>query len=315
MNAILATLLLALVTPVAPVAAAAQGYPAKPVEMIVPFPAGGRTDIIARQWAAVAGKHLGQQVVVVQKVGGGGAVGSIAVMNAPADGYTIMCTTIGNQVLRPLSASVPYRYDSFAPIGQLSAATLVLAAKSDRPWKNLKDLVEDAKRRPGAITFSTPLKLLPHLTVERFAAKAGVQLKLVPQTGDAPAITAALGGHVDMVIASLGGILPHLQAATLRALGTFSDQRDPGLPDVATATEQGFPVVGAPWTGIAAPKGTPPEVLAKLRATFDAVLRDPEFVAGMQKLGEQIVPLAADAFGARWQQDHDGYESVIKALK
>jgi tripartite-type tricarboxylate transporter receptor subunit TctC len=299
----------------APALALAQAYPARPVELIVPFPAGGRTDIIARQWAQAAGKHLGQQVVVVQKVGGGGAVGSIQVMNAAPDGYTLMATTIGNQVLRPISATVPYRYDSFAPVGQISAATLVLAAKADRPWKSLKDLAEDARRRPGAITFGTPLKLLPHLTVARFARAAGIDLKHVPQGGDAPAITATLGGHVDLVVASVGGVLGHITSGALRPLGTFSSERDPALPDVPTATEQGFPVVGEPWTGIAAPKETPAEVLGKLRQVFQMTLKDPEFVASMDRLGERIVPLDAERFGARWKQDYDGLEPVIKALK
>jgi tripartite-type tricarboxylate transporter receptor subunit TctC len=309
---VIAILLLSALVAGAPAPASAQSYPVKPVELIVPFPAGGRTDIIARQWAQAASRHLGQQVVVVQKVGGGGAVGSIHVMNAPADGYTLMATTIGNQVLRPISAEVPYRYDSFAPIGQLSAATLVLAAKSDRPWKDLKELAADARKRPGEITFGTPLKLLPHLTVARYAKAAGIDLKLVPQTGDAPAITATLGGHIDMVVASLGSVLPHLKTGALRALGTFSAARDPGLPNVATATEQGYAVVGEPWTGIAGPKGLPPAVLAKVRQAFAEVLKDPEFVAAMDKLGERIVPLNADAFGARWKQDYDGLEAVIK---
>jgi len=311
---LIAILLLTALAAAAPAPARAQ-YPTKPVELVVPFPAGGRTDIIARQWAAAAGKHLGQQLVVVQKVGGGGAVGSIHVMNAPADGYTLMATTIGNQVLRPISATVPYRYDSFAPIGQISAATLVLAAKSDRPWKTLSELVADAKKRPGAITFGTPLKLLPHLTVARFARAAGVDLKHVPQTGDGPAITATLGGHVDMVVTSVGTILSHIKAGNLRPLGVFSEARDPALPEAATAGEQGFAVVGEPWTGIAAPKGTPAEVLARLRSVFELTIKDPEFVAGMEKLGERIVPMRADRFGARWAQDFEGLEPVVKALK
>jgi tripartite-type tricarboxylate transporter receptor subunit TctC len=292
-----------------------QSYPAKPVEVIVPFPAGGRTDLVARQWAAVAQRHLGQQMVVVNRTGGGGATGTVAAVNAPKDGYTILATTIGNQVLRPLSAEVPYRYSDLAPVGQITAATLALAAKADRPWKTLKDLVEDAKRRPNAITFGTPLLLLPHMTVARFAATAGVELKHVPQTGDGPSVTAVLGGHIDLIVSSLGPVLPHAQTGAMRVLGTFSDARDPALPEIATAREQGFDVVGAPWTGIAAPPGTDPAALAKLREVFTAVLRDPEFVAGMQRLGEQIVPLDWQAFGARWKTDWEQFEKISKALQ
>jgi tripartite-type tricarboxylate transporter receptor subunit TctC len=295
--------------------APASAYPTKAIELVVPFPAGGRTDIIARQFAVIASKHLGQQMVVVNKTGGGGAVGTAAVIGAPPDGYTLIATTIGNQILRPLSAQVPYRFDQLAAIGQIAASPLGLATRPDRPWKNLQELAADAKKRPNEISFAANLLLLPHLTVAAYAERAGIQLKHVPQTGDAPGITAALGGHVDLVVAANSTLVSHVRAGAFRVLGTFSAARDPALPEVATAREQGYAVMGEPWTGLAAPPSTPADVLAKLRAVFAAVMKDPEFLAGMQKIGEEPRPLDHAAFAARWKQDWDEFDTIVKALK
>ena len=291
-------------------------YPTKAVELIVPFPAGGRTDIVARQFAAVASKHLGQQMVVVNRTGGGGAVGTLAVINGTPDGHTLLATTIGNQVLRPLSADVGYKPWDLAAVGQITESTVSLVAKADRPWKDLRDLAAEAKKRPHQISFAANLLLLPHLITALFEDKAGIQLKHVPQQGDAPGITAVLGGHIDLVTASaVGTILPHVKAGSLRVLGTFGPKRDPALPEVATATEQGYPVTGGPWTGIAAPPKTSSEALAKLRSVFAMVMKDPEFAAGLTKLGEQLVVLDHEAFAARWKTDFEQYDRVVKTIK
>ena len=298
-----------------PSLASAAEFPTKPVELIVPWATGGRADLIMRLFGARAGKHLGQPVVVVNRPGGGGATGTIAVMNAPADGHTLLAATIGGNVMRPLSTSVPYRYDSFAPVGQITASTIVLAARADRPWKNLNDLVADAKKRTSPPTFSCPFGVVPHVTMLAVAERAGVELKIVPQQGDGPSVTAVLGGHVDMMIGSPAAMLPHVKSGAMRPLATFGETRDPVLADVATAMEQGFPVIATPCTGIAAPKATPPEVLAKLRQAFESVMKDPEFVASMDKLGEQVTPIVGEAFAARWKQDHDRWEGPSKAVR
>jgi tripartite-type tricarboxylate transporter receptor subunit TctC len=307
---VLMLLLAVLVVPLLAVA-----YPTKPVELIVPWPAGGRTDLIARIFAAAAGKHLAQQVVVVNKPGGGGATGTAGVANANPDGHTLLVATIGGNIMRPLSASVPYRYDSFAPLGQITASTIVLAANASRPWRTLRDLVDAAKKGGPPPTYGCPFGVVPHLTVVAVANQAGVELKHVPQQGDGPSVTATLGGHQDMLIASPAVVLPHVKTGALRALATFGTERDPFLPDVPTAREQGFAVVATPWTGIVAPKGTPPEVLAKLRQVFEAVMKDPEFTAGMEKLGERVLPVVGEPFAAQWKRDHEQWEAPSKALK
>jgi tripartite-type tricarboxylate transporter receptor subunit TctC len=308
--------LLALLTAVTvvPRPVAAQ-FPERPIELVVPWAAGGRADIIMRLFAASAGRHLPQPVVVVNKPGGSGATGTIAVMNAPADGHTLLAATVGGNVIRPLTASLPYRHDSFAPVGQIAASTVVLASKADRPWKNLAELVADAKRRGTPPTFACPVGSLPHIAMLAVAQRGGVDLRLVPQQGDGPSVTAVLGGHVDTIIGTPAAILPHLKTGDMRALATFGESRDPILADVPTATEQGFPVVATPWTGLAAPKGTPPAVLARLRQVFEAVMRDPEFVAGMDKLGERVTPIVGEAFAARWKRDHEQWEGPAKIVR
>jgi tripartite-type tricarboxylate transporter receptor subunit TctC len=311
---VLLTLLTVVVLlPAVPVTAA--DYPTKPIELVVPWAAGGRADIIMRLFAASAGKHLPQPIVVVNKPGGSGATGTIAVMNAPADGHTLLAATVGGNVIRPLTASLPYRHDSFAPVGQVTASTLVLASKADRPWKNLAEMVADAKRRGGNPTFACPVGSIPHVVMVAVGQKSGVDLKIVPHQGDGPSVTAVLGGHVDTIIGSPAAILPHVRTGDLRVLATFGESRDPLFAEVPTATEQGFPLVATPWTGLAAPRGTPPAVLARLRQVFEAVLREPEFVAGMDKLGERITPIVGEAFAARWKQDHDAWEGPARIVR
>jgi tripartite-type tricarboxylate transporter receptor subunit TctC len=296
-------------------ATAAADYPTKPIELVVPWAAGGRADIIMRLFAANAGKHLPQPIVVVNKPGGSGATGTIAVMNAPADGHMLPAATVGGNVIRPLTASLPYRYDSFAPVGQIAASTLVLASKADRPWKNLVEMVADAKKRATPPTFACPVGSIPHIAMIAIVQRSGAELRLVPQQGDGPSVTAVLGGHVDTIVGSPAAILPHLKTGDMRALATFGEARDPGLADVPTATEQGFPIVATPWTGLAAPKGTPPAVLARLRQVFEAVVREPEFVAGMEKIGERVTPIVGEAFAARWKQDHDLWEGPARIVR
>jgi putative tricarboxylic transport membrane protein len=200
-------------------------------------------------------------------------------------------------------------------VGQITASTLVLAAGADRPWRDLRELVADARKRAAAPTFACPFGVVPHIAMVAVAQRGGVELKIVPQQGDGPSVTAVLGGHVDTMIGAPAAMLPHLKTGAMRALATFGETRDPLLPDVPTAKEQGFPVVATPWTGIAAPRATPPEVLTRLRQVFAAVMKDAEFVAAMDKLGERVTPIVGEAFGARWKQDHEQWEEPSKVVR
>jgi tripartite-type tricarboxylate transporter receptor subunit TctC len=301
----------------APTASAvAADFPTKPIEIVVPWAAGGRADLIVRLFAASAARHAPHPMVVVNKPGASGATGTIAVLSAPADGQTLLAATVGGNVLRPLtSAGLPYRYDSFAPVGQITASTLVLACKADRPWKNLAEMVADGKKRAMPPTFASPFGVIPHIAMIAVAQRSGTDMKIVPQQGDGPSVTAVLGGHVDTIIGAPAAIMPHIKSGDLRPLATFGDARDPALPDVATAKEQGFPVVATPWTGLAAPKATPPATLLRLQKIFEAVVKDPQFIAGMDRLGERVTPIVGEAFAARWKQDHDQWEEPSRLVR
>jgi len=292
----------------------AQGdYPAKPITMIVPWPAGGTTDVIARLVAEPWGKVLGQPMAVVNRTGGGGSLGTQAVLDAPKDGYTILMTTSGNHILTPLkNPEVGYRYDDFVPIGQVSSRTMALVVREDAPWQTLDDFVEDARADPGAYTFGSVPAVLPFLVVDELAKKTGIELVHIPQQGDAPGATALLGGDLDLLPASLSSVASNLQAGTMRGLAVFNEERDPTVPDIPTAKEQGYDVVGNPFTGPAVAKGVPEEIVETLRTTLEEVVNDPAFRERAEKAGTNIEYAAAETFGEIWARDWTTYEPVLR---
>jgi tripartite-type tricarboxylate transporter receptor subunit TctC len=291
--------------------AAAQDYPSKPLRMIVTWNAGGTTDITARLFAPELAKELGQPVAVINRVGGGGALGTKEAADAPADGYTLLMTTSGNHILTPLSRDVGYTQADFIPIGQLTSRTLVLAVRADAPWKNLADLQKDAKANPGKYTFGAVPSGMPFLTLSAWADAAGVKLVHVPQQGGAPGITGTLGGHLNMVPESLSSALSHINSGAMRALAIFNDERDPAAPKLPTAEEQGFKVYGNPFTGVAVAKGTPQPIVDKLRAATAKIANDPEYQEKMKKAGDVTSYLDAKAFGEVWKRDWTTYKPIL----
>jgi tripartite-type tricarboxylate transporter receptor subunit TctC len=289
---------------------AAQDYPAKPVKIIVPWNAGGTTDIVARLFSTELAEELGQPVPVVNRVGGGGSLGTKEALGEK-DGYTILMTTSGNHILTPLANDVGYVHDDFIPIGQLSTRTLALAVLDKSPWKNLADLQKAAKADPGKYTFGAVPNALPFLTTTAWANAAGVKLLHVPQQGGAPGVTGVLGGHLDMVPESLSSVQSHLKSGTMRGLAVFNKQRDPNAPNIPTATEQGFDVFGNPFTGVAVAKGTPPEVVEKLRQVTARIAKDDSFIERMTKAGEHVEYLDGKAFGEVWARDWKTYKPIL----
>lgn len=290
----------------------AADYPAKPITFIVPWPAGGTTDIIGRLLAESMSADMGTPIAVVNRVGAGGSLGTKAALDAPKDGYTVLVTTSGNQILTPLAKDVGYTSADFVPIGQVSSRTLALGVKADAPWKDLKDLQKDAKANPGKYSFGAVPNVLPFLTLDQWAKMAGVQLTFVPQQGGAPGVTGTLGGHLNMVPESLASMNSHLKAGTMRALAVFSEDRDPAAPEVPTAKEQGFAVFGNPFTGLAVAKGTPDAALAKLRASMAKAVKDPAFQDKAIKSGSDVTYLDAEAFGKVWVRDWEAYAPVLQ---
>lgn len=293
-------------------AAQAQDYPSKPITMIVTWNAGGSTDVIARLLADPLGKELGQPVAVVNRPGGGGSLGTQAALDAPRDGYTILATTSGNHILTPLKNDVGYKYDDFEPIGQLVAATIILAVKADAPWKSLDDLVKDAKANPDKFTFGAVPNGMPHLTMNGLADNAGFKAVHVPQQGGAPGVTALLGGVVDILPANAATVASNIKGGKLRGLAVFRSDRDPAFPDIPTAEEQGFAVFGSPFVGLAVAKGVPDNALKTLRTALAKVADEPSFQERALKTATALTYLPADKFGMIWERDWNNYAPMLR---
>ena len=261
-------------------AAQAQApYPAKPVRMIVPFPPGQATDIVARLLADSLSRSWSQQVVIDNRGGGGGVPGMIAGRDAPADGYTITFGTSGTIGVNPsLYANLPYDpLRDFAMVNGVFIVPLMIVAHPSAPYAALKDLVDAAKREPGKLNWGIPgTGTSQHLTGELFKARLGVDITGVPYKGSGPMMTDLLGGQVPLAVDSLASALPQVRAGKLRALAMTVAQRVPQLPDVPTVAELGWPGFdGAGWAGLVAPKGTPQPVLDKLGADVRRALGEP----------------------------------------
>ena len=290
-------------------------YPTKPIQVIVPWGAGGRTDINARMFASVAPKYLGQPVVVVNKAGGGSVIGGKYVADADPDGYTLLAITPGTNVFPVIFKQAPYDTFDFDPIGQIGSSTMAIASKADRPWSNVQKLISYAKSHPGEVTYACVALKAPQLGFLRWADKAGLEFKHVPVGNDAEAVEAALGGHVDIAMtSSVATIISHVNANNLNALMVFAEKRDKNLPNTPTAVEIGYDVVASPFTGIAGPKGLPPEVLQKLRTVFKQVIEDADFIKVMKRIGESLDPKFGDDFYAVWKNDKEGYSEIVEKM-
>ena len=272
--------------------AIAQGFPAKPVTMIVPFPPGGSVDAVARQVAAGLGQYLGQSVVVENKVGAGGTIGSGLVARAAPDGYTILLGTTSALAVSPMTyKSVPYdSLTSFAPIIEVTRGPFVLSVKNSLPVANVRELVDLAKKNPGKLNSgSAGLGSVHHLALEMFKQAAGVDIVHVPYKGGAPAWTAVIAGEIDMLFDSMPG--PFMFQGRAKPLAVAGPHRLPGLPAVPTFAEQGFPGVETVFFwAMLAPAGTPPEIVAKLNAALGQTLRDPAVKAEFAKQSMETSP-------------------------
>ena len=265
-------------------AAAAQEYPTKPITLIVPWPAGGSTDISMRAIADVASKHLGQPIAVDNKGGGGGTVGpaTMAAASKP-DGYTI--SQIPITVFRlPLMQDVSWNPDKdFSYIVHLTGYTFGVTTNSESQFKTWKDVVEFAKANPGKVTYATPgTGTSLHVGMEQIAALAGIKMTQVPFKGGAETNAAVLGNHT-MLQADSTGWRPLVDAGKLRLLMVWTDKRSPNFPDVPTLKELGYPMVYDSPFGIAGPKGMDPKIVAKLHDAFKKAIEDPAVIATLAK--------------------------------
>ena len=291
------------------VALAQEPYPSRPITMTVPFPPGGVADLTARPVAASLERILKTPVPVVNKTGAGGAVGMQSVAVARPDGYTLLLALSSISIIpeadKLFSRPPAYTVDQFAPIALISADPTVLVVRSESPWKTAQDFVDDAKKRPGQISFSSSgVYGTLHMAMELLSHAAGIKLRHVPYAGGGPALTALLGGHVDALASGPAVVLPHVKSGKLRVLAGWGDQRVAAMPDVPTFKELGLPDAEFYiWAGLFAPRGTPEPVLQKLREAMRAVVADVEFKAAMDKLQTPVVFKQGEEFRTFFEAD------------
>jgi tripartite-type tricarboxylate transporter receptor subunit TctC len=294
---------------------AAQDYPKKQIELVVPFVAGGTTDNIARLIAQRLSDSWSQTVIVNNRPGGGSTIGHAVVAKAPADGHTLLVTTISFAITAALQ-KLPYdAIKDFAPITELASLPLMLVVHPSLPVTNLKEFIALAKSKPGGWDFaSSGAGTSPHLAAEMFKSMAGVDLVHVPFKGNAEAMNAFLGGHIKIYFALVPAVLQHVKAGTLRPIAVTTERRLPYLPEVPTIAEEGFPGYEiSSWQGVFAPGGTPKDVVAKINGELVRMVNAPEVRARISQEGADPVGSSPDQFGARVQSEIAKWSKVIKA--
>lgn len=297
-------------------AAAAQGFPNKPVRIVVPFPPGGGVDIIARLVGPKLAKEYGQQVIVENRAGAAGIIGTEYAARAAPDGYTWLLATLGNLAVNKHLYSTmtvdPLR--DLAPVTHVVDVHFVMVAHPSLPAKNVRQLIALARSRPGEITFSSSgAGGAPHLGGELFNRLAGVKITHVPYKGSGPSFADLLGGHVSLTYDSMLQALPYIRAGKLNALGVLGAKRAAALPDVPTIAEQG--VTGyelTNWFGLVVPAATPKDLITRIHDDFTRALQDKETREKIAAMGADVVANRPDQFGQFWRAESDKWARVIR---
>ena len=294
--------------------ASAQAWPTRPIRWIVPFPAGGTTDLIARLMAQWLTERLGQTIIVENKPGGGTNIGVQAAVNAPPDGYTLLFTVATNAINPSLYKSLPFDFQrDIAAVAGLAELPLVMEVNPALPAKTVPEFIAYAKANPGSINFgSFGARTISHLAIELFRLSTGIEVVHVPYQGGAPMTTDLLTGRVQAGIDALPNALPHIRAGGLRALAVLPLARSAALPDVPTMAETipGFEV--STWSGVGVPAGTPPAIVARLSREIAAGLADPGLVARFAEVGAVPLRLSSDEMRAAIARDVAKWARVVK---
>jgi tripartite-type tricarboxylate transporter receptor subunit TctC len=289
-------------------------YPARPVRLVLGFPAGGSTDLVARLICGWLSERLGQPFVVENKPGAGTNLAVQTVVNAAPDGYTLLFATSTSTVNISFYRSLPFNFlRDIAPVAGLVDLPFVMEVSPAFPASTVAEFIAQAKADPGKIAMASfGAGTISHLALELFNVMAGVKLLHVPYRGGAPMVTDLIGGRVQAGIDALPNSLPHLQGGTLRALAVLGRSRSDALPGVPTVGETvpGYEVIG--WTGVGVPTGTPAEIVATLNREIKAALSDPRIKAQLADVGGRPIIVTPDEFGRLWRADADKWAEVVK---
>ena len=295
----------------------AEEFPARSITIINAYPPGAATDLTARIPAPKLSELLGQSVVVVNKTGGGGAIGIKYVATSKPDGYTLLVSPIGLVCIPLITPNIGFQTKDFAPISRATRTSYVIVVKSTSPWKSLKELVAYAKDNPGKLKYSSSGPGgTPHLAGELTKLVTGIDITHVPMGGTAPAVVGLLGGHVDLTFASSTTVRKHIQAGTLRGLAIMDVKRDDGLPDVPSAREEGYPQIQViAWYGFSVPQKTPSAVVDKLADAFHRAFADKEVIAALEKAELSVDNLGPKDFAKFLDEEIKRWTEVVEKAK
>jgi tripartite-type tricarboxylate transporter receptor subunit TctC len=284
---------------------------------VVPFPAGGSTDLVARVVAERMGKELGQSIIVENRGGAGGNIGSAAVAKADPDGYTILMGTVATHALNPaLYRKMPYdAVADFAPVALLVVVPNVLVVNPDFPAKNVQELIALLKEKPGEYSYASSGNGTPlHLSGELFKSMAGVDMVHIPYKGAGPALIDVMGGHVPIMFDNLPSSTEHIRAGKLRGLAVTTAERAPSMPDLPTIAESGLPGYETyTWNALFAPAGTPKDVIDRLNAAANAAVADPDVQAKLKDVGAVPKGSTPEELASHVQAELAKWAPVVKA--
>ncbi len=298
--------------------AAAQAFPSKPITLVVPFPPGGSSDVLARSLGTALSQRLGQPVIVESRPGAGATLGADFVAKARPDGHTLLMGAVHHTIATSVYRKLPYDFEtSFAPITTVALVPNVLVVNAKSPATDVQGLIALAKASPGRLSYgSNGNGTVQHLIGSRFAQQAGVALLHVPYKGSAPLTTDLLGGQVDMSFDTLTPLVPHLAGGKLRALAVTTAKRSGALPDVPTLAESGLAGFDqGTWFGILAPAATPRDIVGKLNAEMVAVIQSPDFRKRMEEIGAEPVADTPAQMAERIRDDTARYARLVKEAK
>jgi tripartite-type tricarboxylate transporter receptor subunit TctC len=300
-------------------AGAQEPYPNRPINIIVPNPPGGMNDITGRPLANVMQGILKQPVVVQNKAGGTGAVGTVFVATQKPDGYNLLITTPNLFLVveknRVFGEPLAYQLEQIAPLALLSADPLIMVVQNENPAKTVKEFIEFAKAKGGALTYASsgPYGIL-HVPIEMFLQSAGLKLRHIPTTGGGPALIQLLGGHAQLSAGGPAAVHPHIASGKLRALASWGTARIPGMQDVVTLKELGVPAEAYLWVGLFNTAGVPDATLKVLRSAISRAAKDPQFVDAMQKINSIIDYRDAPEFKKFFDDDHARLAEAVKRI-
>lgn len=295
------------------------GYPARPITMIVPFPPGGLADIVARPVAEAMSRDLGQPVVIENRAGAGGGIGMSAAAKAKPDGHTVLLALSSFTVIPEADALLGrpplYAIHDLRPIARFTADPTVLAVRAEAPWRTLQEFLDDARKRPGAITYGSSGNYgTMHVPMEILAQAAGIQMTHVPFTGAAPAVVALLGGQIDAVSSGPATVLQHIRAGKLRALAHWGQGRLESLPGLPALRDQGLAAEYAQWSGLFVPAATPEPVAQRLRAAARMAAQDARVREVIHNAGSPVLYQDSPEFEKYVQQDARAMVEVVRRM-